>query len=220
MQFRNLVLAAVLYGASSILANGDDSEHENYKYVAVFSVDGLHSSDVGKYVSLRPKSTIADLLETGYEYTNAFTSAPSDSFPGSLNVFTGASPRTTGVWYDDVWDRSFYPPFSVSKTRCEGPAGAEGATLCKAMLDVSADTDAQSPMMKARITTPLSSSPAESILTTFHSQLSTASVKRFILIVACASIQSSKSFKLAASRPPTQTSTRPMTSSVVPPGRA
>ena len=48
-----------------------------YKYVLAFSVDGLHSSDVGKYVALRPESTIASLLETGYEYSDAFTSAVS-----------------------------------------------------------------------------------------------------------------------------------------------
>lgn len=103
-----------------------DNDHAEYKYVALFSVDGLHGSDVGKYVALRPKSTIAQLLEIGYEYTDAFTSAPSDSFPGSLFQFTGASPKTTGVWYDDAYDRSFYAPFSQSGTRCVGPPGAEG----------------------------------------------------------------------------------------------
>lgn len=46
-----------------------------YKHVAAFSIDGFHSSDVDKYVALRPGSTIAKLLATGYEYTNAFTSA-------------------------------------------------------------------------------------------------------------------------------------------------
>lgn len=147
MHLRNAILAAVLYGSTTVLANnghddnnghsdengdghgdghGGNNEHKNYKHVALFSIDGLHSSDVGKYVSLRPKSTIAALLATGYEYTNAFTSAPSDSFPGSVNQFTGASPRTTGIWYDDIWDRSFYPPFSTNGTRCEGPPGAEG----------------------------------------------------------------------------------------------
>lgn len=125
MHFRGLVLATVLYGATATLAWNDP----NYKYVALFSVDGLHSSDVGKYVSLRPQSTIAQLLATGYEYTNAFTSGPSDSFPGSMNQFTGASPRTTGVWYDDVWDRSYYPSFAPNNTRCEGPPGAEGPPL-------------------------------------------------------------------------------------------
>ncbi|KAK4690443.1 hypothetical protein P7C71_g6351, partial [Lecanoromycetidae sp. Uapishka_2] len=122
MYFRGVSLATVLLGATSILAWNED---QVYQHVAVFSVDGLHSSDVGKYVALRPKSTIAQLLQTGYEYTNAFTSAPSDSFPGTVAPFTGASPRTSGVWYDDIYDRSFYPPFSKNETRCEGPPGAE-----------------------------------------------------------------------------------------------
>jgi Type I phosphodiesterase / nucleotide pyrophosphatase len=93
-----------------------------FKYVVAISVDGLHSSDVMKYLSVRPKSTIAELLEHGYEYTNAYTSAPSDSFPGTLAQFTGATPKTTGVWYDDIWRRDFYEPGS----NCTGPPGAEG----------------------------------------------------------------------------------------------
>lgn len=39
-----------------------------YKHVAMFSVDGLHPSDVAKYVALRPQSTIANLLKTAYDY--------------------------------------------------------------------------------------------------------------------------------------------------------
>ena len=70
---------------------------KTYKHVAVFSIDGLHSSDVEKYIALRPKSTLAALLETGYEYTDCYTSAPSDSFPGTMNQMTGSSPRTTGI---------------------------------------------------------------------------------------------------------------------------
>ncbi len=46
-----------------------------YKHVLVFSVDGMHSSDVEKYVAVRPESNISKLLSTGYEYSNAFTSA-------------------------------------------------------------------------------------------------------------------------------------------------
>lgn len=97
-----------------------------YKHVAIFSIDGMHGSDVEKYISLRPQSTIAQLLESGYEYTNAFTSAPSDSFPGTLAQFTGASPKTTGVWYDNAYDRTYFAPFSQSKKHCQGPTGAEG----------------------------------------------------------------------------------------------
>ena len=46
-----------------------------YKHVVVISVDGLHGSDVEKYLAVRPNSTFATLLETGYEYTDAYTSA-------------------------------------------------------------------------------------------------------------------------------------------------
>lgn len=53
--------------ASQVLSYYSDTV---YKHVAAFSVDGLHSSDVEKYVSLRPESTIANLLGTGFEYTS------------------------------------------------------------------------------------------------------------------------------------------------------
>ena len=98
MYLQTLVLAAAAFCGSAVAWNDEDDKV--YKYVAVFSVDGFHSSDVTKYVALRPQSNIAKLLATGYEYTDAFTSAPSDSFPGTMNFVTGASPRTTGVWYD------------------------------------------------------------------------------------------------------------------------
>lgn len=90
-----------------------------YKHVAVFSVDGLHASDVDKYVALRPNSSISALLKTGYEYSGAYTSAPSDSFPGTVAQFTGATPRTTGVWYDDIWNRNIFAPGS----NCTGTPG-------------------------------------------------------------------------------------------------
>lgn len=90
-----------------------------YKHVAVFSVDGFHASDLDKYVALRPNSNISALLKTGYEYSSAYTSAPSDSFPGTVAQFTGATPRTTGVWYDDIWNRNIFAPGSD----CTGPPG-------------------------------------------------------------------------------------------------
>ncbi len=117
-----LLSAAALTAVSSAAVTPRNNDNDNrYKYVAAFSVDGMHGSDVEKYVAARPKSTIAGLLENGYEYTNAFTSAPSDSFPGTLAQFTGSGPRTTGVWYDDAWDRSLYAPRSM----CKGAPGAE-----------------------------------------------------------------------------------------------
>ena len=58
-------------------APGPSAAAKKYKYVLAFSADGMHSSDVEKYVALRPKSTIASLLATGYEYSDAYTTAVS-----------------------------------------------------------------------------------------------------------------------------------------------
>lgn len=91
MYLQTFALIAAL-GVGRSVANND----KVYKHVATFSIDGLHSSDVEKYVALRPKSTIATLLDTAYEYTDCYTSGPSDSFPGVAAFITGASPRTTG----------------------------------------------------------------------------------------------------------------------------
>lgn len=126
---RSPSLAAVVATSllSAVAAEDWDCKSSPFKYVVTISVDGLHSSDVEKYLSVRPKSNISQLLQHGYEYTDAYTSAPSDSFPGTLAQYTGATPKTTGVWYDDIWRRDYYAPGS----NCTGPAGAEGkADLC------------------------------------------------------------------------------------------
>ena len=110
----------------SLLAQGVTAvyncEKNPFKHVVQFSVDGMHGSDVGKWVALRPNSNFSRLLQHGYEYADAFTSAPSDSFPGTVAQYTGASPRTSGVWYDDTFDWTYYAPGSD----CAGPPGAEG----------------------------------------------------------------------------------------------
>ncbi|MCJ1415379.1 hypothetical protein MMC32_001711 [Xylographa parallela] len=120
-----MYFTSIIIGAAALAAIGAESspvaKTQLFKHVAVFSIDGFHATDVEKYVVARPKSTIAQLLETGYEYTNAYTSEPSDSFPGTVAQFTGASPRTTGIFYDDTYDRTFYLPSS----NCSGPPGAE-----------------------------------------------------------------------------------------------
>ena len=129
MRFSELVLGATAVCSTlltPVSANeGEDDQAQTYSHVAVFSIDGFHSSDVEKYVAQRKDSTIAKLLQTGYEYTDAFTSEPSDSFPGTMNQFTGASPRTTGVWYDDTYDRTFFD----AKSDCSGKPGAEGTPI-------------------------------------------------------------------------------------------
>lgn len=83
--------------------DGHDDHGRTHKHVAFFSIDGLHSSDLPKWVALKSQSTIAKLLETGYWYQGALTSAPSDSFPGTVNLVTGATPAMSGIWYDDAY---------------------------------------------------------------------------------------------------------------------
>lgn len=45
---------------------------------------------------------IAELLQTCYDYSNAFKSAPISFILEYFEPFTGASPRTTGVLSDDI----------------------------------------------------------------------------------------------------------------------
>lgn len=107
-------------------------------HVVAISVDGMHASDIPKYLAARPNSNFQYLLNTGYLYPNAFTSAPSDSFPGTVAQYTGATvnilrllfhatkltthqPSYSGVWYDDTWDYTMYP----AGTNCTGPIGTE-----------------------------------------------------------------------------------------------
>ena len=121
MHNRYLTLLASAILPFGVHTSEDKHGDQAFENVAVFSVDGLHNSDIDTWLK-KGSSNISMMLEHGYRYTNAYTPFPSDSFPGTLTLFTGATPITTGVWYDDVWDRSFYEP----KSNCTGKAGAEG----------------------------------------------------------------------------------------------
>src|SRR5664279_4641840 len=89
--------------------------------VLLISVDGLHETDAARFIAANPKSTMAQLAKKGVEYTNAHTPTPSDSFPGLLALVTGGTPKTTGVYYDDSYDRTLYSPGS----NCAGAPGTE-----------------------------------------------------------------------------------------------
>ena len=46
---------------------------------------------------------------------------PTDSFPGLTALVTGGTPKSTGVYYDDSYDRTLFPPGSD----CTGKPGTE-----------------------------------------------------------------------------------------------
>ena len=114
-------------GALSALALGSavdaDAAEGSYGHILLISIDGMHALDLANYVAANPGSTLASLVHTGVVYPNALTAMPSDSFPGFLAQVTGGTPRSTGVFYDDSFDRTYFAPDS----NCTGDPGAEVA---------------------------------------------------------------------------------------------
>ncbi len=102
-----------------------------YEHVLLISVDGMHAVDLANWIQSHPTSNFAKLAGAGIIYPNAFTTAPSDSFPGMIAQVTGGSPKTAGLFYDDSYDRTVYPSkasyTSAGKADpgCTGTPGAE-----------------------------------------------------------------------------------------------
>jgi hypothetical protein len=84
--------------------DGDDDQ--SFARVLLISIDGMRAVDLARFVADHPSSALAQLSATGRTYTNAMGTRPSDSFPGMLAMVTGGTPRSTGVYYDDGYDRS------------------------------------------------------------------------------------------------------------------
>jgi Type I phosphodiesterase / nucleotide pyrophosphatase len=109
MNRKNSVSSAVVCGfgllATSALFAAPPAPHSIADHVLLISVDGLHQSDLAWYVQTHPNSALACLSASGVNYNNASTPFPSDSFPGMTALATGGNPSTTGVYYDDTWNR-------------------------------------------------------------------------------------------------------------------
>src|SRR5262249_14542968 len=89
------------------------------RHVLLISVDGLHASDLAVYVGAHPGSTLARLTARGTTYQHALPPVPSDSSPGLRGMTTGGTRGSTGVYYDNPYDRSLSPP----KSNCIGSPG-------------------------------------------------------------------------------------------------
>ncbi len=121
---------AVVFAAALILPAATPSVADDrdgaIKHVLVISVDGMHQADLDWYLKNHPNSALAKLAGTGVQYTANSTSRPSDSFPGLLAFFTGGTPISHGVFYDDTYDHTLYPPSAANGGKaCSGPAGTE-----------------------------------------------------------------------------------------------
>jgi len=90
-------------------ADWNDDDDPPFAHVLLLSVDGLHAVDLERYVAAHGNSPLARLSASGRTYRNATATKPSDSFPGMLAMVTGGTPRSTGVYYDDGYDRSLVP---------------------------------------------------------------------------------------------------------------
>jgi len=102
---------AVAYGRAQAL------EGARVQHVLLISLDGFHDFDLDNYVAAHPSSALASLVARGVKYTNATTSSPSDSFPGTLAMVTGGSPASTGVYYDVSWDNDLSPAATNCSSR-------------------------------------------------------------------------------------------------------
>jgi len=119
--------AALMMGTTTASAaearNEGQEDGHRYAHVLLISVDGLHAVDLSKWIAdpTHSKGALASLASHAVIYPRAYTTGPSDSFPGMIAQVTGGTSRSTGVFYDDSYDRTLFAPGS----NCEGPAGAE-----------------------------------------------------------------------------------------------
>ena len=107
-----MLLAELIAGSEAYAA---------YDRVLLISIDGMHAIDLAQFVARHPNATLASLAQHGKTYPNALTTNPSDSFPGFLAQVTGGTPKSTGVFYDDSYDRTYFPAGSD----CKGEPGSE-----------------------------------------------------------------------------------------------
>ena len=104
-------LAAVTTSTAAQHVRGAPS----FKHVLMVSIDGAHALDVARYVEAYPHSALAQLSGMSMTYTQA--SLPiGDFFPGMMSLMTGGTPNSTGIWYDEGYDRTLSPAGSNCST--------------------------------------------------------------------------------------------------------
>jgi hypothetical protein len=129
---RGLTTTAIVGALSGLAfaATARADDHHRFERVLLLSIDGFHAVDLATCVTSGGCPNLAILSHYGITYSNARTPTPSDSFPGMLAQVTGGTPKTTGVYYDDSYDRTLFSP---------GPAGCSGSPGTEIVYDESVD---------------------------------------------------------------------------------
>jgi hypothetical protein len=112
----------VFAGPLALPVSGATLSNVKVEHVLLISVDGLHQQDLTTCLTAATCPHIAQLASTGVNYTGAFTPGLSDSVPGLAALVTGGSPKSTGLFYDDIYDRTLYSGTDIA---CTGTQGVE-----------------------------------------------------------------------------------------------
>ncbi|MBV8282204.1 MAG: alkaline phosphatase family protein [Candidatus Eremiobacteraeota bacterium] len=127
----SMLASSFLSSAVALADDGRPAAEPRYKYVLLVSVDGMHAIDLKNWIASHPMSNFAMLAAHGVQYPGAYTTGPSDSYPGMLAQVTGGTPKTAGLFYDDSYDRTEYPSKAYYTSQglpdpgCAGAAGTE-----------------------------------------------------------------------------------------------
>lgn len=121
MKTRLTLVAAAAFASCIGLAHAEDAD-DRIRHVLLVSVDGMHEQDLARCVRDHSCPHIAELSRHGVTYADAHTPGLSDSVPGLAALVTGGGPVSTGLFYDDVYDRTLYPGWD---TNCSTKPGIE-----------------------------------------------------------------------------------------------
>jgi hypothetical protein len=136
MRIPALFLLSAFTALTAAAQNHDsDFDRSPIQHVLLISIDGMHAVDfqncahglAGVNNGDPYCPNLASLGRNGINYVAANTSKPSDSFPGLMNIVTGATPRTMGVYYDVAYDRSLDGP-KVATWYGNGPGNCTPGT--------------------------------------------------------------------------------------------
>jgi len=120
--FPAVCIASALICGGASAQDHDDWQRNRIQHVLLISIDGMHAIDfkncaqgiAGANDGKPYCPNLAELAKRGVNYVAASTSMPSDSFPGLMNIVSGATPGLLGVYYDVAYDRSLDGPATTT----------------------------------------------------------------------------------------------------------